>query len=106
MGSLAKLKDAIEETILEYNRYRSSEVEAKLILIKDNIIEMEFRGTFCYTCGFYDYFEDHGIMLEEKGIYAKMEDILEIEDGGIVRFRVMDEITQRDEKGEVSGESI
>lgn len=88
MISVSKLKEVIKEAILEYNRYRVPEVKAKLISVNDNMIEVKFEGTFCYTCGFYDYFEDYAIILEEKGINIEIDEVQEAEDGGIVRFRI------------------
>jgi superoxide reductase len=54
------LKTKIEGAIRTYNRYRSPEVTAELQDIQDNgeKFVVSFRGTFCRTCGFYDYFED------------------------------------------------
>jgi hypothetical protein len=51
-----RIKNGIET----YNRYRSPEVTAKLLIIKgkDEEFTISFSGTFCRTCGFYDYFED------------------------------------------------
>jgi hypothetical protein len=48
--------DNINEILMEYNRFRSPEVTAKLIHFKDRKLILEFEGPFCNTCGFHDYF--------------------------------------------------
>lgn len=58
----------ILETIEEYNRYRIPEAKARLVSLAGNKFKIEFTGSLCYTCGFYDYFEDCKVLLEEKGL--------------------------------------
>ncbi|MEM2740148.1 MAG: hypothetical protein QXQ29_05045 [Candidatus Bathyarchaeia archaeon] len=72
----------------EYNKYRSPEVTAKIESAGIDYIEILFKGTFCYTCGFYDYFEDFVIEARDSGILLSIEKIVEIDDGAIVRFKV------------------
>lgn len=79
------LLDAIEE----YNRYRSPEAKAKLISISGDTFKIEFTGSFCYTCGFYDYFEDYKVLLEERGLMTEIIEIEEIDEGAIVTFKVI-----------------
>lgn len=55
---MTSLKDAVLKAIIEYNKYRSPEAIAKLIKISKNELILEFKGSFCRTCGVYDYFED------------------------------------------------
>ena len=76
----------INDTIVEYNKYRSPESHAKLLrkFVKSFVID--FSGTYCKTCGFYDYFEDYRLMLERKGLETKMSRIKEKEDGAFVTF--------------------
>jgi superoxide reductase len=83
---LKKFKEKIEEAIQEFNRYRSPEAKAKLVRIDRNKFKVEFSGTFCNTCGFYDYFDDLKIILEDKGIKSKVSKIEEKEGGAIVSF--------------------
>lgn len=78
----------IEKTIEEYNKYRSPEATAKLTSMKEDTVTIEFTGTFCYTCGFYDYFEDYQFLLEEKGVKNKIIEIDEIDNGAIVTFKI------------------
>lgn len=83
------LRGAIESAILEYNKYRSPEAEANLISISTGEFKIEFRGSFCYTCGFHDYIEDYRVILEERGLNTTILSIEETEKGAIVTFRVL-----------------
>ncbi len=76
----------IEESIKEFNEYRSPEANAELISQKNKSSKIRFTGTFCKTCGFYDYFDDLKILLEDKGLKTKIGKIKEIDDGAIVEF--------------------
>ncbi len=61
---------AINEVIEEFNKYRGSEIQAELISVDNNMITIKFSGSFCYTCGLLDYFEDFQILLEN---YTKLK---------------------------------
>jgi hypothetical protein len=52
------LKKVVLKAVDEYNRFRSPEAKAKLIKIRGKEIILDFEGSFCRTCGVYDYFED------------------------------------------------
>ncbi|MBS7606375.1 MAG: hypothetical protein QW502_00235 [Candidatus Bathyarchaeia archaeon] len=82
------LKEIIEDAIEEYNRYRSPEVEARLLSLSNGEIKIEFGGSFCYTCGFYDYFEDYRVILKEMELKAEISNIEETDEGAIVTFKV------------------
>jgi superoxide reductase len=83
---LKELKESVEEAIKDFNRYRSPEATAKLVKINKNKLKIRFSGAFCRTCGFYDYFDDLKIILEDKGIKSKVSEIEEKEYGAIVSF--------------------
>lgn len=51
-------KNAVLRAIEEYNTYRSPEAKAKLVKISESELILDFEGTFCRTCGLYDYLED------------------------------------------------
>ncbi len=76
----------VNKTIAEYNKYRSPESHATLIKTFKNSFRIDFSGSYCKTCGFYDYFEDLRLMLEKKGIETRMSCIKEKEDGAFVTF--------------------
>lgn len=77
---------AIENSIQEFNEYRSPEATAELISKKNKSFKIKFTGTFCKTCGFYDYFDDLRILLEDEGLKTKIGKIKEIDNGAIVEF--------------------
>ncbi len=52
------IKDLIKKGIAEYNKYRSPEAEAELLKIRGDTMIVKFKGSYCRTCGVYDYFED------------------------------------------------
>ena len=43
---------------LTYNRYRSPLATAKLVEIRKGFFTLDFEGSYCRSCGVYDYFED------------------------------------------------
>jgi len=52
------LKEIVEAAIKTYNYFRSPEAIANLIKVSANQFIVEFKGSFCRSCGVYDYFED------------------------------------------------
>ena len=83
------LRETLEGAILEYNKYRSPEAEANLVSISMEEFKIEFRGSFCYTCSFYDYIEDYRVILEDMGLSTVISSIEETEEGAIVTFKVL-----------------
>ncbi len=83
---LEVLKKKVKEAIRDFNKYRSPEANAKLLKFDKKEIIVDFSGTFCRTCGFYDYFDDLRIFLEEKGIKSKVSMVEEKENGAVVIF--------------------
>jgi superoxide reductase len=79
----------IQESIHEYNKYHGSEAVVDLISFDDKVITLKFTGTFCYTCGFYDYFEDFQVLLEEQGMKTTIETIIELHEGARVTLSVI-----------------
>jgi len=78
----------LEKVINEYNKYRSPEVTTKLISLNQKSLKMRFSGPFYHTCGFYDYFDDFKILLEEQGLETEILGIKEKDDGAIVIFAI------------------
>jgi superoxide reductase len=70
-----------------YNKYHSPETITKILSINQTSFDVEFTGSFCISCGFYDYFDDYKILLQEHGIDATILKIIEIEEGAIVKFK-------------------
>ncbi|MEM5790732.1 MAG: hypothetical protein QXP77_01645 [Candidatus Aenigmatarchaeota archaeon] len=83
------MKEKIKKGIEEFNKLRAPETNAKLISFKNKILEVKFSGPFCLSCGVNDYFEDLKIFLEEQDVKAEIISIDEIEDGFLVKFKVV-----------------
>jgi hypothetical protein len=49
------LETLVHKTIALYNRTRSPQVTAKLVLLSPPLLTLEFTGGFCYGCGVFDY---------------------------------------------------
>ena len=58
MLSQAELEELIRKTTLLYNRYRSPEAIAKVVIVTPENVTIAFTGSFCYSCGVLDYLED------------------------------------------------
>ena len=82
-------KEKIVKAIDEFNKYRAPEAKARLISQGENSFKIEFKGSFCRTCGFYDYFDDYGILLQGTRIETKIKEIEEIDEGAIVIFEMI-----------------
>lgn len=83
------LKTRIEGAIGTYNKYRSPEATAELLNIQKDgeRFDVSFKGTFCRTCGFYDYFEDLVYeILDEAEIQTRILTVKE--EGDTENFRV------------------
>jgi hypothetical protein len=55
---MSELPETIHQAIASFNRYRSPEATAEFIRFDNNELVVRFSGSFCQTCGVYDYFED------------------------------------------------
>ncbi|MCS7110785.1 MAG: hypothetical protein N3D82_05345 [Ignisphaera sp.] len=71
------IKESIAKAVELYNRYRSPEAVSKIIEIKGNSIKIAFEGHFCATCAVNDWIEDFKYVLEDIGIQAELENIIE-----------------------------
>lgn len=78
------MEDLIKRAVEEYNRYRAPEVEARVLRFDGEKLTVEFGGSFCYTCGFYDYIDDFVIELGDLGIAAKIKEVFEDLPRGVV----------------------
>ncbi len=58
MSSQVDLDQLMRRTVALYNRYRSPEATAKLVLVTPELVTVSFSGSFCYSCGVYEYLED------------------------------------------------
>ena len=87
--------DLLRNGTIEFNKYRAPEIIAEIISFDKESFKIEFEGSFCYTCGFYDYFDDYKILLEDDyDVKTEIVEILEIKEGAVVTFKLNQEINQ------------
>jgi hypothetical protein len=84
---VSSTKENIEKSVKEFNKFRAPEAKAKLLSLSQESFKIEFTGPFCRACGFYDYFDDFKIFLEELGSKADISQIEETKNGAIVTFK-------------------
>ncbi|MCW3996537.1 MAG: hypothetical protein NWE98_10390 [Candidatus Bathyarchaeota archaeon] len=53
-----ELGEVVCKTLILYNRFRSPEATAKLVVLTPALITVAFTGSFCYSCGVSEYIED------------------------------------------------
>ncbi|MEM2906985.1 MAG: hypothetical protein QW739_02780 [Candidatus Odinarchaeota archaeon] len=70
------INSVISTTIKEFNK---------------NTFTIRFYGSFCYTCGLIDYFEDFKLLLQEKtGLKFKIQDYKETDqDTYLVKYSLL-----------------
>ena len=91
------ISEKIEAAILEYNRYRVYLVQAELRELDETDFSVFFDGSFCETCGYYDYYEDLQVLLEDEyGINSRIVDIKHLEKGDLVRFSLVSDDAELD----------
>ena len=89
------LKEDIELAIQQYNMYRVNLVEAELRETEETSFDVFFDGSFCETCGYYDYYEDLQVLLEDEfGVISRIVEINHVEEGDLVRFELVLDDTQ------------
>ncbi len=84
------LREIITLAVEYYNRTRSPEATAKVVDIneKEGIVTVEFRGSFCLTCGIVDWVEDFAYIIKSMGYDAKLLKYIEPEDDILKRFGI------------------
>ncbi|ASJ07091.1 hypothetical protein [Thermococcus pacificus] len=86
--------ERLRRVIDEFNRLHGSEAESSIVSVDGNEVIIEFEGSFCATCGLYDYFDDikwealdFGLEIEPVEVIEAEED--EFEHGRyVVRYRL------------------
>jgi len=80
--------------VRKYNMYRAPEAEARIATRKGNTFYVVFDGTYCETCGLYDWIDDLKYVLEETGLRAEIVKLHEPEgptgSRRIAAFRVVE----------------
>ena len=51
---------------------------------KDDRLKVEFTGSFCFTCEYYDHFDDLKILLGEKGLKNDITNMDKTDEGAVV----------------------
>lgn len=83
---MPSFRDMVVKAIETYNRYRSPLATAKLVEVREGLLTIDFGGTYCRTCGVYDYFED--FIYELMDLADVQLEILSYEPQGPESFRV------------------
>lgn len=78
------VREKIEKVLAEFNRLHGSEANARILSIEGDEVIIEFEGSFCATCGLYDYFDDikweameFGLEFEPVEVLGAVEDDFE-----------------------------
>lgn len=82
------MEKAVKSAVEEFKRYRYPEADVNVVSLTKEILKVKFSGHFCETCGFYDYFDDFVIFLEEKGVKVTRKSVMETDNGAMVEFRI------------------
>jgi hypothetical protein len=85
------VRDIVELVCEEFNRLHGSEGQVRVIEWLGDRFVAEFVGSFCVTCGFYDYFEDFALMLAGRGVRVGIVSVEEFEGGARVVYRFLGE---------------
>ncbi|ASJ16849.1 hypothetical protein A3L04_07065 [Thermococcus chitonophagus] len=85
--------EKLDYVIKEFNKWHGSEAQAKILKVKEDEVIIEFKGTFCKTCGLYDYFDDIAWEAIDFGLKIKPVEIIESEEDFeegryVVRYKV------------------
>ena len=84
------LEKALSDGVRDFNDYRAPKVTARLKSCDGKSFAIEFRGSFCETCGFYDYFDDLRIVLEDEfSLRTEIAEVEEVPGGANVRFTLV-----------------
>ena len=89
-GKIGQLGRILEE----FNRLHGSEAQARILEVQGDEIVIEFEGSFCATCGLYDYFDDVKWEALDFGLELEPVEVLEAEEDDfehgryVVRYRI------------------
>lgn len=87
---MPSLSETLKVAIPEFNRIRVPEVEANPVEVNDEGFTAFFSGTFCTTCGYYDYFEDLlYLLLDDYGVHTKISAVEHRDEGDYVKYAII-----------------
>lgn len=88
--------EKLENVIKEFNRLHGSEARARIVKVDGEDVLIEFEGSFCATCGLYDYFDDIKWEALDFGLHLEPEEVVEAEEDDfehgryVVAYRLRD----------------
>ena len=86
---MPNVEHILKVAIPEFNRIRVPEVEATPKEINDDGFTVFFSGSFCTTCGYYDYFEDLlYLLMDDYDLKTEIVEIKQENEGDYVRFKL------------------
>jgi superoxide reductase len=86
---MTEFEQTLVEALPEFNRIRVPEVEATVKEVSKDSFTVFFSGSFCHTCGYYDYFEDLlYLLLDDYSLETEIVEIKQEIEGDYVKFRV------------------
>ncbi|WP_010478454.1 hypothetical protein [Thermococcus zilligii] len=87
--------EKLEKAIKEFNKLHGREAEVKVREVKGEEVILEFEGSFCATCGLYDYFDDIKWEAMEFGLNIEPVEVLTAEEDDfehgryVVKYRLL-----------------
>ncbi|MCS7106631.1 MAG: hypothetical protein NZ902_00770 [Acidilobaceae archaeon] len=69
--------EGLRRALRLYNKYRRREAQARLVHHEGDIVKVEVKGSFCETCGIYDWLEDLVYVAREVGLELELVDAQE-----------------------------
>ncbi len=81
-------QEHLKRAVAEYNRYREPEARAQVVHLGPDTFQVRFTGTFCRSCGAYDWYEDLVWLLKDFGVETEIVAVEEHLDGARVTFRL------------------
>ncbi|ASJ10734.1 hypothetical protein A3L12_05195 [Thermococcus sp. P6] len=86
----------LERIVKEFNELHGSEARARILRVEGREAIIEFSGSFCATCGLYDYFEDIKWEAMDFGLKIEPVEVLKGEMDGfehgryVIRYRILE----------------
>ncbi|AFL94263.1 hypothetical protein CL1_0048 [Thermococcus cleftensis] len=86
--------EKLERVLGEFNRLHGAEARARIVEMKGDEVIIEFEGSFCATCGLYDYFDDIRWEARDFGLEIEPVEVLEAEEDDfehgryVVKYRI------------------
>lgn len=82
------VNEVIERALNEYNDYHAPEAIARCVDIKGNYFVVDFEGYICFSCGFYDYFEDLIYLLLKYGVLSRIVEVMLFDDRARIKYEI------------------